>query len=564
MISLRRFLLCCGIALLGASAWGDEIRNWSAPPYWSGPVRARAPEESRVGIGTEAAEAAEVLPTAAVPFVAIVPCRIVDTRGNGFTGAYGPPALAGGATAREFNVPAGPCPGIPADAAAFSINIGAILPAADGFLTAYPTGGAQPTVSNVNFLANEVIANAAVIGAGTSGSISIFVNVTTHMIIDINGYYAGGVVTKVNDLSGDVTLAAGSNVTITPSGQTLTVAATGGPGGLLPAGSLNQTLRHNGTSWVASNNLSNDESIVGVQGILRLPDPQTRVNAGASQFLYSDTGNLFLGTNAGVANAGGDRNTGIGNLASLFNTTGTDNTGVGYRALNENLSGNSNTAVGSAALDDNDSGSSNIAIGYRALSNISTGNSNIGIGVNVGTNISSGSNNIYIGNAGFNNESGQVRIGTVGSQVGVVVVGISGQGTIGGAPVYVNAGGRLGTDLSSSRRFKEEIRDIAVESDGLMKLRPVAFRYKPEFDPAGLAQYGLIAEEVAEVYPDLVTCDGEGQPVSVRYHLLEPLLLNEMQKQRRSIEVQQAEIENLRAELARLQAQLAGTGVVRQ
>jgi N-acetylneuraminic acid mutarotase len=199
MTNVRRVLLCCGVVLFGAHAWADEIRNWTAPPYWGGPVRAKVPEESPGGVATEAAEG---LPTVPVPFVAIVPCRVVDTRGNGFTGAYGPPALVGNAAARAFNVPAGPCPGIPADAAAFSINIGAILPAADGFLTAFPTGGALPTVSNVNFLANEVIANSAVIGAGTSGSISIFVNVTTHVIIDINGYYTGSAVTSVTPATG--------------------------------------------------------------------------------------------------------------------------------------------------------------------------------------------------------------------------------------------------------------------------------------------------------------------------------------------------------------------------
>lgn len=128
----------------------------------------------------------------------------------------------------------------------------------------------------------------------------------------------------------------------------------------------------------------------------------------------------------------------------------------------------------------------------------------------------------------------------------------------------------MGTSTSSSWRFKDDIRDIAEGSDGVMKLRPVAFKYKPEFDPAGLTQYGLIAEEVAEVSPDLVTCDRAGQPEGVRYHLIAPLLLNEVQKQQRTVEAQertieqqkvtidaqQAEIEGLKARMSRLEARV--------
>ncbi len=193
-VAKRIPLMLAVLGCLPAFLSGQAIENWAAPPFWSPAEKAMSKE----GVSTHGAEAVAGLPTPPVPFVAIVPCRIVDTRGGGvFTGAYGPPALAGNATARVFNVPAGPCPGIPADAAAFSINIAAILPAADGFLTAFPTGGAQPNASTLNYLGGEVVANAAVIAAGTSGSISVFVNVTTHVIIDINGYYTGSAVTSV-------------------------------------------------------------------------------------------------------------------------------------------------------------------------------------------------------------------------------------------------------------------------------------------------------------------------------------------------------------------------------
>jgi hypothetical protein len=568
MSKVMRALGCAFLAAISVGAVSaDEIKNWTAPPYWiPETVGKDAPEillEGDLGV-----EPMGALPSPPLPLTAMNPCRIVDTRNA--PGPFGGPALVANAT-RTFSIPSGPCAGIPSDASAYSLNftvIGGSGVFTNAFLTAWPTGDSQPTVSTLNFNANQLEANAAVVPAGTSGSINVFVNAPAHLLIDINGYYAGGAVTTLNGLSGDVTLSAGSNVSITPSGQTLTVAATSGPGGSLPVGTANQTLRHNGSAWVANSNLTNDGNTVttagslAVNGILKLPDPQTRVDAGPSQFLYSDTENLFLGSSAGGVSSG-QRNTGIGNLALLFNTLGTDNTAVGYRAMNENLGGNTNTAVGSAALDDNDSGSSNIAIGYRALSNVSTGNSNIGIGVNVGTNISSGSNNIYIGNAGFNNESGQIRIGDTAFQTGTVIVGIYGAGSVGGIPVIVNPGGRLGT-TTSSVRFKQDVRDIGGESDGLMSLRPVAFKYKPDHEAGGHAQYGLIAEEVAEIYPELVVYDDEGKPFAIRSQLLDPLLLNEIQKQHRSIERQQAEIETLRAELARLQAQLAGTGVVRQ
>jgi hypothetical protein len=251
--------------------------------------------------------------------------------------------------------------------------------------------------------------------------------------------------------------------------------------------------------------------------------------------------------------------------AGEANPSGIGNTGLGYNALRFAANGSGgNVGVGSAALLYTTSGTNNVAVGFQALQNVTSGTNNIGVGTNSGTEIGSGSNNIYIGNAGFNNESGQIRIGTVANITGgTVIVGIHGFGSVSGIPVIVNAGGRLGT-TTSSIRFKDDVRSIGSEGDGLMRLRPVAFRYKESRDPAGPQEYGLIAEEVAEVYPELVVNDDQGRPLAIRSQLLEPLLLNEMQKQRRSIEGQQAEIENLRAELARLQAQLAGTGVVRQ
>jgi hypothetical protein len=122
-----------------------------------------------------------------------------------------------------------------------------------------------------------------------------------------------------------------------------------------------------------------------------------------------------------------------------------------------------------------------------------------------------------------------------------------------GAGVFVNSSGKLGT-LVSSRRYKEEIADVAGESDVLMKLRPVAFYYRPEYDETHTRQYGLVAEEVAEVAPQLVTYDDAGVPQTVRYHFVNAMLLNEVQSQRRRLQEQASRIEDLEARLARLEA----------
>jgi hypothetical protein len=471
------------------SARAAQIANWPAPAYWSPSAQPASVHEREAGVRPEAVEA---LSTSPLPFIGITPCRVVETRGA--VGPYGGPALVGGGPARTFNIPAGPCPGIPSTAGAYSINVAAILPASDGFMTVFPTGAAQPTSSDLNFLGGKVIANAIVAPAGTGGAISIFVNVSTNMILDINGYYA-------------------------------------------PAGV--------GTS-------------------------NTFLGLNAGNFTMTGDLNTGIGLNALHSNASGFYNTAIGFAALSSNTSGGSNTAIGNQALSSNTLGGENTAIGAGALPDNVTGNSNTAIGFEAL-DLNSGSNNIGIGVFAGGNQQTGSHDIYIGNAGVNGESNTIRIGDASFQDGgTIITGISGLGTIGGAPVYVNAGGRLGTSTSSSRRFKQDIRDIVGESERLMRLRPVAFRYKPEFDPTGVTQYGLIAEEVAEVYPDLVTSDRDGQPEGVRYHLITPLLLNEVQKQRRAAEAQektieqqketidhqQAEIEGLKARLSRIEERL--------
>jgi hypothetical protein len=551
--ALAVFVALAAIVPLRAMATTPAIANWPAPPFWSGAPQSVSPGSS----SPESADAIAVAITPPLPFIGLTPCRIADTRGNGFAGAYGPPALSQGIP-RNF-VLTGQCD-IPVGAGAVSLNVTATNTQGPGFLMIFPEGAAQPLVSTLNYVGGQTVANAAVVPLGSNGAITVVAGVSdTDMVLDVNGYYGGSVVTQLNGLSGAVALAPGANVSITPSGQTLTIAASAGPGGVLPTGTAGQTLRHNGTSWVASSALTNDGSNVAVSGVLGLPST-VKVTAGADRFLHNEGGanNVFLGLRAGndFAAPSGDANTGVGFQALSSVTSGGGNVAVGQGALNSMKTGFGNIALGSTAMEDGVSGSNNIAIGSDAGINIDGGNSNIIIGNQAGGNISTGSNNIYIANAGFNNESGQIRIGDNAHQSGTVIAGIAGATSVGGVPVLINSGGRMGTTTSSGR-FKEDIRDMGSMSDGLMRLRPVAFRYKPEIDPTGLLQYGLVAEEVAEVYPELVASDEEGRPQAIRYQFLAPLLLNELQKQRRTIDDQAATIRQQQGAIEELRTRLA-------
>jgi hypothetical protein len=168
------------------------------------------------------------------------------------------------------------------------------------------------------------------------------------------------------------------------------------------------------------------------------------------------------------------------------------------------------------------------------------------------------SSNIVIGTRGQQGDYNTIRIGTQGNGAGqhnsTFIAGINGATSSGGIAVFVNSQGKLGT-MTSALRFKEDVEDMADRSSGLMQLRPVTFRYKPPYDDgSGLLQYGLIAEEVAQVFPGLVQLDASGQPLAVRYHFLGAMLLNEVQKQR-------SRIAELEARLAKLEARLARAGV---
>jgi hypothetical protein len=268
--------------------------------------------------------------------------------------------------------------------------------------------------------------------------------------------------------------------------------------------------------------------------------------------------NLFLGTGAGNPSATtGDSNTALG-LAALFHaTSGFENTAVGLDALLKSTTGSSNTAAGVSAMQENMTGSNNTAIGQNALVSNKTGFGNIAIGYQAGMNIVAGGVNIDIGAFPNADESSTIRIGDPQAQFRTFIAGIDGVTSSGGTAVFVNSSGQLGT-VTSSLRFKEDVQDMGEASAGLLLLRPVTFRYKPEYDDGSrLLQYGLIAEEVANIYPDLVQYDSEGQPQAVRYNFVNAMLLNEVQKQHGRIMTQDAEISSQRARIDDLEARLA-------
>jgi hypothetical protein len=212
-------------------------------------------------------------------------------------------------------------------------------------------------------------------------------------------------------------------------------------------------------------------------------------------------------------------------------------------------------AVGQGALQANISGSGNTAIGETALLN-ATGGGNIAVGEKAGESLNAGNNNIYLGSiGGASSESGAIRIGG-SAQTATYISGIYATQLTGSA-VYVTASGQLGV-LASSERFKTDVAPMGSATTQLQKLRPVTFQLKT--DVSHTRQYGLIAEEVGKVYPELVIRDNDGQIRGVRYEELAPMLLNEVQQQERKLAGQQQklrEVDQLKQQLREQARQLA-------
>ena len=277
--------------------------------------------------------------------------------------------------------------------------------------------------------------------------------------------------------------------------------------------------------------------------------------------------NTADGLNALESNTTGGHNTATGIDALLDNTTGGNNTASGADALQENTIGNGNTASGAnallsntggsynsaaglGALKNNTIGNGNTASGYQALFANTTGSNNSSLGYQAGYNLTTGSNNIDIANMGVAAESNTIRIGT--NQTKAYIAGISGTMVTGDA-VVVTKTGQLGIVVSSAR-YKRDIQDMGSRSGELLKLRPVTFRYRS--DPTGALQYGLVAEEVAKVYPELVSYGSDGKPMTVHYLMLSAMLLNELRKQNSELQNQIAANQRQAEQLQRQSQQL--------
>lgn len=244
---------------------------------------------------------------------------------------------------------------------------------------------------------------------------------------------------------------------------------------------------------------------------------------------------------------GGVQDTAIGNYSLNSDTSGWQNTAVGESTLTDDSTGSQNTATGDSAMAFTTTGSYNTAVGFDALLLNTTGSHNIGIGTSAGYNNPAGSSyNIDIGNQGTSSDSGTIRIGTSSNETAFYAAGIDGVTISSGVPVYINSSGQLGT-VNSSIRFKEDVHDMGDVSSRIFQLRPVTYRYKQAYaDGSKPIDYGLIAEEVAKVYPDLVVKGTDGQIQTVQYQKLTPMLLNELQKQHQIIAEQGEAIRELK------------------
>ena len=474
-------------------------------------------------------------------YTSVQPCRVIDTRlaNNGTNGRliHGVDQtfniVGGQVNPNTFSGQGGVAEGcgIPGFDISFAsrpqvqavlLNFVAVGAAGGGDILAWPTDQSQPNSSIINY------ANSAALG---------FLNLANAIVLPVRQDTQGADITLKAQASDTDVVA--DVVGFFSSGSATVFGAPGNVflGGTAPAyGSL------------PAGNPGGDTG----QG-------NTGIGASALQANTTAGSNTAVGVASLQLTTTGGANTALGANALTVNTTGGANTAVGTGALSASTTATENTAVGTLALSSNTTGSFNVAVGQGALGNVTTGNFNIAIGPSAGQNIKVGASNIDIGNIPAADEAKTIRLGDV--QTRTFIAGIFGATSSSGQFVLVNSNGQLGT-TASSRRFKEDVQDMGEATAGLMQLRPVTFHYKADYDDGShLLQYGLIAEEVAQVYPALVQYDEEGRPFSVRYHFINAMLLNEVQRQQLKISAQGAEnarqrarIDDLETRLARLEA----------
>jgi hypothetical protein len=303
-----------------------------------------------------------------------------------------------------------------------------------------------------------------------------------------------------------------------------------------------------GATALGNNTTGYNNTAIGFDALFSNATGYNNTATGSDALISNRTGayNTATGFSA-LQTANAADNTATGALALQADTTGFYNTATGVSALYSNTTGYYNVATGVSAMTYNLAGHDNTAEGFQALLN-NKGSSNIGIGSNAGANLTSGSNNIDIGNLGVAGDAAKIRIGKQGTQTATYVAGIYGKTVASGTKVAVmiDSTGKLGTVVSSAR-FKNQIKPMDKSSEVILALKPVTFRYKEEFDPDGIPQFGLIAEEVEKVNPDLVVRDEEGKVNTVRYEAVNAMLLNEFLKEHSKVEEEDQKLRQLEA-----------------
>jgi len=299
-----------------------------------------------------------------------------------------------------------------------------------------------------------------------------------------------------------------------------------------------------------------NNTATGLQALASLASGMNNTADGTQALANSISGNdnTAVGGLALFSDTVGSSNTASGFSALFANTSGSNNVAIGYDVMPSNQTGSNNVALGFQALGDNQTGANNTACGTSALIGNTTGSNNIAIGGNAGKNLTTGSNDIDVFDPGVAGDANTIRLGTVGTQSQTFIAGVSGT-AVTGSPVVVNGNGQLGV-APSSRRFKEDIQDMGSASEAILALRPVTFRYRQGIDPNGTPQFGLVAEEVEKVSPDLVTRDADHQVYSVRYDAVNAMLLNEFRKQHDRVEEQGRIIAEQQNAIAALTARL--------
>jgi hypothetical protein len=427
--------------------------------------------------------------------------------------------------------------------------------------------GSGSLATNTSGQANVAVGTAA-LSSNTTGNSNTATGTSALVFNTIgNSNTATGVNALLSNTTGNSNTAIGANA--------LQSNTTGGANDAVGAGALlfNTTGSDNnamGRSALNQNTTGHDNSALGDTAMSNNTSGVGNVAMGSGSLNANTTGGANTGVGAGTlkANTIGNYNTAMG-FQALFSTNsdgvgsdGSYNNAMGLYAMYANTTGYNNNAQGSYALYANTTGYGNSAMGANSLMNLTTGVRNVGVGNNTGTSLVVGSYNVDIGwgVSGSGDESGVIRIGSPSYATATYIAGVYGVAA-GGTYVCATSSGQLSTGAScaapSSRRYKEDIRPL-TDTERLMKLQPVSFRYR-KADASGNKplEFGLIAEEVAQVFPDLVVYDEKGRPDAVKYQDLTPILLKKIQQQQAQIAAQDAKMVSLETMVRDMQQQVA-------